>query len=140
MSTVEGQLYDHFNSNVPGGLNISWMSQNVRFAPESTSTYVLPYIELLTSVAREIPHNSTNSMVAEDYIFSLNLLVPLDSGTQVARGHVDSFRTLYHKKTINTTDHQYHFDVMVSRPGSPSDDFPEHFEIPVAANFRLYRT
>ena len=140
MSTVEGQLYDHFNSNLPNGLEIGWLSQNIRFTPVSTSTYVLPYIELLTSVSREVPHGSVNSMVAEDYIFSLNLLVPLDSGTQSARSHVDSFRTLYHKKTISTTDHQYFFDVMVSRPGSTSDDFPEHFEIPVAANFRLYRT
>jgi len=140
MSTVEGQLYDHFNSNLPGGLTIAWMSQNIRFSPVSTTEYVLPFVELMTSVSREIPHQSTNSMVAEDYIFSLNLLVPLDSGTQSARSYVDSFRTLYHKKTINTTNHDYHFDVMVSRTGSTSDAFPEHFEIPVAANFRLYRT
>lgn len=135
--TVESELYEHLDDNLSGP-TIGWVAENVNFRPIVGTNYILPMIESIISRALEVPHDS--SIVASDYRFGLNLLVPYDTGTATSRTYIASLKTLYHKKDIATTNFRYYFDTIESRKGFLSPTSSEHFEIPVFTDFRVYVT
>jgi len=131
--SIDSEILNHFNSNWDQSPTIIWTSQNVSANIDADTEYVVPRVIRAFSAVQEVPYDE--GIVRYDYQFYMNLLLKENSGVAKMYACETALRSIYHKKTVTTSNYSYSFDTLEVLAGYMTG---AHFEVPIYVTFYTF--